>query len=226
MENKYTFEAHGIIWRVMYDHTIGVILLEMRDGDQKEVSFAALEVKTGIVLWEGLQLEENWWISMAGVKDGFLYFSEFDQNDAIPKVKKLQKLNIKEATLVEDNQEDPSQLSSAEEFELPIVYPVESEYYATLSTFLKQLEYDVAESDIHYYETSHQIIFVFIERKNSVLQRKLLICSRKGEVLFQEVIDTDIRDQIMDSFFMVDNMLLYIKEKEIWCGLSLTALNN
>lgn len=209
----------------MYDKTLRVILLEMRDGDQKEVSFAALNVKTGEVLWEGLQLEENWWISMAGVSNGFLYFSEFEKDNAIPKVKKLQKLRIEDAVLVEDDSEDPQELLSAEDFELPIVYPKESEHNNTLTDFLKQKGFHLEDQDIHYYQTPNEIIFVFLDKNNGVLQRKLVICDTEGEVLFSEVMDKKVQNQIMDSFFVVENMLLYIKEKEIWCGLPLSTLN-
>lgn len=223
MKDKYTFEAHGVIWRVMYDHTLKTIVLEMRDGDLKEVSFAAIELESGTVLWEGLQLDENWWVSMAGVKNGMLYFSEFEKDNAIPKIKKLQKLDIRTATLVEDNTDDPNDLLSAENFQLPIVYTNESEHHATLVSFLKQLNFKVDTADIHYFETTNEIIFVFNENKNGVLQRNLLICDRDGKVIFQEVIDSVIHNQIMDSFFIAENVLLYIKEKKLWCGISLSV---
>ncbi|MBB6459887.1 DUF4905 domain-containing protein [Flammeovirga kamogawensis] len=216
LQLNYSFKAHGLIWRVMYSASLKVILLEMRDGERKEVSFAALNVVSGKVLWEGLQLDDSWWVSMAGVKDGFLYFSRFDAESSIPKVSNLIKLDILEAAIIEDNQEDPIDLVSAENFTLPIVYSKEVSHNSTLTEFLGSKNYIVEEGDIHYLESNDKIIFVFLENSSGELRRKLLICNLSGDVIYEDTMDVAVKAQIMDSFFVVENMLLYIKDKEIW----------
>ncbi|WP_281614528.1 DUF4905 domain-containing protein [Flammeovirga sp. SubArs3] len=218
---KYNFEAHGQVWRVMYDESISTLLVEMRDPEKKEVSFAALNLYSGDVLWEGLQMDESWWVTMAGVKDGMLYFTHFAPDNRMPTVQKLQKLDILQALIIEDNVEDPKDISSAKDVSSPVIYPIDSEHHATLKKFLESKDIQVADSDIHYMETTSEIIFAYLVKNEEKLQRKILICDVEGNIIFKDAMDSVVNEQIMDSFFVIDKMLLYIKEKEILCGLPL-----
>ncbi|OHX68214.1 DUF4905 domain-containing protein [Flammeovirga pacifica] len=226
LSKSLNYLAYGQVWRVLYDHQLKVLLVEMRSSEEKEVCFSCLRLENNEVLWEGLQLKEKWWVTMAGLKDGFLYFNEFAHDQRMPKVKKMEKLDILEAVIVQDDENDPELVDTAKGIQNPIIYPSDSEHISSLIQFLTSKGlHPTQDNSIHYLETEEHIIFCFLENVDDKLQRKIVVCTMDGEILYDQVMDKEVKEQIMDSFFVIDQMLVYIEDKITLCGVPLLKNN-
>ncbi|ANQ47605.2 DUF4905 domain-containing protein [Flammeovirga sp. MY04] len=227
LSKTLNYLAYGQVWRILYDHQLKVLLVEMRSSEEKEVCFSCIRLENQEVVWEGLQLKEKWWVTMAGVKDGFLYFNEFAHDQRMPKVKKMEKLDILEAIIVQDNEKDPELVDTALGIQNPIIYPSDSEHSSSLIEFLEgQGFHPEKDSSIHYLETASSINFCFMEKQGDQLSRRMLICSMEGDILYNQLMDKEVKEQIMDSFFVIDQMLVYIEDKITLCGIPLPPTDN
>ncbi|MBX2841222.1 MAG: DUF4905 domain-containing protein [Flammeovirgaceae bacterium] len=80
------YESEGQIWKIIPDTKEQKIILEIRDGDNREVKFSALDYAKGAIIWEDLQFEEEWLTSIYGASGGNAYFFEFEDAE-IPQPK-------------------------------------------------------------------------------------------------------------------------------------------
>ncbi len=74
------------IWRLFPGN--GVLAVELRDVDNKEVEFAGLDLKTGAPLWQNLKLEEKWWVNINKIYQDVLLLQQFVRPD-MPKAGKI-----------------------------------------------------------------------------------------------------------------------------------------
>jgi hypothetical protein len=77
---RWKYEARGIIWRVIPTAS-GKIVGEERDVSEKKARFFCLNQHTGEVFWEGLTLEEQWWIGIETVHQDLILFHGFSTPD-------------------------------------------------------------------------------------------------------------------------------------------------
>jgi hypothetical protein len=71
--SSQTFSA--TVWKTLVDERAKLIFIESRDSETKRVSFSAWDLERNIVLWENIELEEKWWISLGYVSHGTLLFT-------------------------------------------------------------------------------------------------------------------------------------------------------
>jgi hypothetical protein len=64
---KFSYSFQGTIWNILADANSNRLFLEVRDVDQKKVSFSALNLQNYAWLWKDVVLEEPWWISMTAI---------------------------------------------------------------------------------------------------------------------------------------------------------------
>jgi hypothetical protein len=67
----------GLIFKILADEVLPLLALEIRHTETKEVSFAVVDYQKKEVVFEGLGLEESWWVGMAGFYQGKLFFHSF-----------------------------------------------------------------------------------------------------------------------------------------------------
>jgi hypothetical protein len=60
----------GTIWRMEIDELTDTLLLEIRNSDDKQVSFASLSLTTGQLYFEGFTTEERWLTGLEAAYDG------------------------------------------------------------------------------------------------------------------------------------------------------------
>lgn len=77
---KWTYETDGIFWRLKISDN-GRILCEARNPEQKTAWFNAIDELTGKVLWEGVSLEEPWWVGVEDLAEGRVYLHTFRKPD-------------------------------------------------------------------------------------------------------------------------------------------------
>lgn len=73
----YYGKLSGIVWRTVCDPDRPRLYLECRDHDRKRVSFYAFSLEEGRWLWEDIELEETWWMTLAGVWDDVLLLTAY-----------------------------------------------------------------------------------------------------------------------------------------------------
>lgn len=81
MASKFEFDlAHtfdGVIWNTLADGDNQRLFLEVRDAQEKSVSFSALNLRNNQWLWKDLRLEEQWWVSLRAVSGDVLLFTVY-----------------------------------------------------------------------------------------------------------------------------------------------------
>jgi hypothetical protein len=60
------------IWRIEIDEFTDTIFLEIRNTEKKEVSFASIDLNSGVVNFKGLTLPERWLAGIEAAFDGIL----------------------------------------------------------------------------------------------------------------------------------------------------------
>lgn len=82
----FSFSSPAKIWNLLADHEARYLYLELRDEEAHQVSFAAYNLHARKLLWDDLQLEEDWWIGMSAADANLLVLHTFDDSDN-PEVK-------------------------------------------------------------------------------------------------------------------------------------------
>lgn len=77
LESKFSHSFHGIIWNTLADGNRSRLFLEVRDVQEKKVSFSALNLHNYQWLWKDVALEEPWWVSLAAVSGDMLLFTMY-----------------------------------------------------------------------------------------------------------------------------------------------------
>ncbi len=80
LQPTWTFTAPGVLWR-LFPAKSGELIGESRDQEKKLASFFALDSRTGDRLWEGLTLDEPWWVGIEDVTEGVLVLHKFGSPD-------------------------------------------------------------------------------------------------------------------------------------------------
>ncbi len=71
LKPKWVFKTDKKVWRLLPGS--GVLAAELREPDAKLTEYAAIDLSSGTPLWQGLTLEEPWWIAMNRIyRDVFL----------------------------------------------------------------------------------------------------------------------------------------------------------
>jgi hypothetical protein len=75
--NKFSLQFKGNIWKLCFDSQKEALLLEIRNGETQQASFAWLDIEKGIRIWEDFQLDEKWWVGLAEVYEGIGFFHQY-----------------------------------------------------------------------------------------------------------------------------------------------------
>jgi Domain of unknown function (DUF4905) len=65
MLKKFEHQFEGKIWNTAFGENTAV--LEIRDEDTRQVSFSALDLQSGKILWRDFRPEKSWWLALVGV---------------------------------------------------------------------------------------------------------------------------------------------------------------
>lgn len=71
----------GFIWHILADGDPPRLYLEVRNPQEKTVSFSALNLEDGKWLWKGVRFEEPWWISLAAIAGEVLLLTMYTNSD-------------------------------------------------------------------------------------------------------------------------------------------------
>ena len=65
----------GTIWNIKVSDQNSVMVLEVRDHEQRVVRFSALNYQTQEFLWRDKVLDDPWWINLAGISGSIVLFT-------------------------------------------------------------------------------------------------------------------------------------------------------
>nr|WKN38540.1 DUF4905 domain-containing protein [Tunicatimonas sp. TK19036] len=65
------------IWKIEASSSANRLFLELRDADQHQVRFAAIDLLSGQLLWSDFTLPEPWWVTLASASDDYLLLQSF-----------------------------------------------------------------------------------------------------------------------------------------------------
>lgn len=75
MKQKFNHIFSGKIWNTTLGG--GYIALEIRDELSRQVSFSAIDLLTGKVLWENIRPEKSWWLGLVGIFEEYLILHKY-----------------------------------------------------------------------------------------------------------------------------------------------------
>lgn len=65
----------GIVWKTVVAPEKGILVLEVRNSEKKQVTFSALESRTGKFHWRDILFDEPWWISLGATAGDVVVFT-------------------------------------------------------------------------------------------------------------------------------------------------------
>lgn len=79
LKPAWTFRTDKKVWRLLPGS--GVLAAELRDTDSKISEYAGIEISSGSPLWQGLRLEDSWWVIMNRIFRDVLLLQQFVKPD-------------------------------------------------------------------------------------------------------------------------------------------------
>lgn len=75
LEFNFSHTCKGTIWNTLAMPDEAVLLLEVRDHQNRQTIFSALRYSNNTWLWQELKLDEPWWAGLAAAADGVVLFT-------------------------------------------------------------------------------------------------------------------------------------------------------
>jgi len=103
VQPAWVYRAEGVVWRVVSTNA-EVFVGEDRNLETKLVSFFCVNQTTGEVLWEGISLDERWWVGIEAIHSDWVFLHGFSKPD-MPDHKKIFALDLFTGRTVWSNDE-------------------------------------------------------------------------------------------------------------------------
>lgn len=84
MHLNFSHAFQGAVWNSALALSNEILVVEVRDAERRRVSFSAVDLTSGRLLWDDLTFDELWWISLNAAQGHvaiFTYYSETDNPD-------------------------------------------------------------------------------------------------------------------------------------------------
>jgi hypothetical protein len=250
---------------MLMDFEKNYLLIELRDIEAHQVSFAGIDLKDGHLLWNDLKFEESWWLNMVAVYQGCILFKIHDDDQSHqsstyflynPKVRQivwespdfnflrvinkgfigireqensnililLNHENGNETILNEENEDHSyknsfNKPSENKKLRSPFHYLEDSEYFEIIKKFLNKNHNILPLKGVDYLELQKSIIISYYiyqrnpEKKAPFLENYLLVIDRYGNKLLQEKIDEKLTGIGLETFFVIDDQLIFTSFK-------------
>lgn len=235
---RFSLPLEGKLWQTAFDQVTGQLWLELRDEEQQQVVYRSLDLAAG-ALSEALQIPTvDWWTSISRVYANYLLLEQYTDPQN-PTEKSLIVYHAMDQTVSQHiadfqfthhvgneffgeslkNQQQTKSFTLEvdqvpEQYELsePVYYAPDSESHQLVFEFLGM---DAVPLGCEYFERGDHIIIGYYQRSGTKFDRLLMVL-HKGEALFHEKIDEGMNGFASGSFFVFDQLMVYVKNgKEI-----------
>ncbi len=161
--------------------------------------------KKGVVAYSLENFRLLWWHNDFSISEVGTIITGFTSKLGL----KEQYLDLKTGTVLQGNLTGEIKLSKVEK---PVLYTEGMEYFETVKRFLVDRLNFSPLTALEYLETeSHILISVYIEENG--LANYLIVMNRGGAVQLKEILDHPVQGIGLDTFFVVDNFLFFLKNK-------------
>lgn len=76
-KSSFHLRFEGMIWKILIDPLTNTLVLEIRNGETRSVTFSAYALNAQKFLWENLECEEPWWLGLEEAYNGFVILHEY-----------------------------------------------------------------------------------------------------------------------------------------------------
>lgn len=236
-ENK-SFEAEAPIWGVKY-HTPNFVL-EIRDHDNRTVKYVLLN--DHLELKNLITPSEEWLVTLEGITNDELILSTFNQGETPTKkdiliysLEDSKESIIENHTIIEISVENLSAFDNESKEELlhsinnkagkkvifPTHYAEDSEHLLTFTDFLKGSINKTQIVSVDYLEHKKHLILSYFCKEGDQLNSYLLITDKEGNPIHQFETGKELNGIAFDTFFIIENRLYYIANKNTLCLLTI-----
>jgi len=232
----------GDIWRLEIDELTDTILIEVRDNQDKKVSFAAVSLIDGRVLFKDLSVPERWLTGMEAAYDGVLLL-HFYQTETGPTHKGLMAIDAQTGKtlwsnyavtfdhlsvggpVVYDSRIHPRKLFLTDVKTGATVRLYEPSVYKELNSHIvlpavmtpedlpvKLFPVHPFGNTVHYLDYNNFRIVSLHALKGGELNQVLLIFDEQDKV-YEDLLNAGIQKMQPEAFILYKNSLIYIKNK-------------
>jgi hypothetical protein len=235
-------EFNGVIWRIVIDALTGTIFVEVRNEQDKTVTFSALNPECAVVYFKQLVTDERWLTGIEAAYDGVLLLHYF-QTESDPTHKGLLAIEAAEGKTLWSNYNYAFDHLTAHG---PVVYDTRLQprklFLADIKTGATQSRY---ESSIHkelvseillpgmvdpnslpdnllrqkpfgnmvHYLDYNNFRIVSLHASNAGQLTQSVFIFSEGELVYEDLLNQNIKKIQPEAFMMHKNQLIYIKNK-------------
>lgn len=200
------------IWKIHAFKESSLLVLEIRNQEVLQVSFFVIE-ELGRISDE-IILDESWWISVAQLVDQKIIFYTFDA-DNNPEVKGYITYDLRTEKIAQEDkgfslQEDLIS-NQNNTLEIPFHYPAGSDYFNTVSGFIKSKFDDNCVKGVDYFEKEGLIFMSYFKEEGKHLINRLLVINSSQEIMLNEKLGDFDKGITDNTFFLFNNKLIFVK---------------
>lgn len=207
----FNHKFEGKVWKTIPNTSGKYLAIEVRDESSHQVSFFILNTKNHEWLWENVTFEEQWWINLQTFTEHKIQFIYYEDGNS-PEQKQSLNIDIYTKNVLGEEilkvENFPSKIVTP-----PLHYLESSEYFNTVSKFLKQ-KFNISPSKaVDYLETQGVIIISYYIWKEDHLANFLLIMDQDGSIQSHELLADELSTIGIDTFFILGSALFTIRQK-------------
>lgn len=247
-------EFEGQVWKILVDDVHPLLVVQTRNGEAYQTSFAAIDIQSNQVLWQDFALDESWWLGMAGLHDRVLFLYTYpdtqkpqsqgiiaidiDTQQVLWQTQKINFYQIEQGQVwgVSMEQNDKKYylleprtgkiLNQIREFNsveirknennralFPFHYYNEMAYFQTVAIFLKKKFNLQIVQAVDYLEYENVIIISYFHQSTNGLVNNLLVLNHQNQVLLHQNIEQQLTGVGLDTFFVFENQVFFVKHK-------------
>lgn len=237
-------QFNGQIWKFVLDEKSGLLFAEIRNADNREVSFASINLNTGKLNFTDLQLPEKWLTGLYGGFNGVLFVHGY-QSAQSPTHKGITAIDGKTGAQLWSNYTYAINRFSINgpivyntQVQPPMLYLLDVQSGATLRQFNPSIDREIIQNialpdilttipsefnsffddetagNFHYIERNGFRIVSLHTIKNGSLQQTLLITNNNGELVYRDILNNNIQKLQPEAFIVYQNQLIYIKNTQ------------
>ncbi len=235
-------QFNSAVWRLEIDSLKDIIVAEIRDSSDKQVCFASINLESCKVYFDNFQTEERWLTGIEAAYDGVLLIHNY-QNESGPTHKGLIAIDETNGEILWMNYNlsfdylsingpvcydarfqprklmltdiqtgatmRPYEASIDLELANGIAFPDEQTDEVTLAM---HLPVTAVQNSVHYLEHNNLRIVSLHAITAGVLEQHLYM-TRGAEVIFEDLLNTDIQKLQPESFLLYKHYLIYLKNR-------------
>jgi len=213
---RFSKQLPGIVWNMLLDQRNERLVLEVRQQDQKRVSFWVLDTISKKWLWEEVEFEESWWLNLHAISEDKIFLNYFTDKSN-PDSKKIIEVDIAKMEVTDELKEVPS--SNSEKLKpnnlliSPLHYTEGNPHFDTVKLFIKRIKnHDILKA-VDYMEHDNKVYisyYIYHERK---MDNFLLVVDENGCVIIDEKLGDNLNSVGLGTFFTYSNTLITVKNK-------------